>query len=801
MHLTTDPADDSDPSWSRDGATIVFTSTRFGGSEILKMNATDGSSVTRLSPGTVAYSPDWSLDGRRIAFDSVDPDGGLGYWLPRIIVVINADGSGLTWAAAGHSPAWRPLSGIGVNNRPAASFTYTCADLTCTFDGTVASDSDGTIAAYNWRLGDGTTSSSPTTTHTFVGGKAYKVSLVVMDNLGALGVGTQTVDLDRPPVASFTYACSGLTCTFDGSASYDPDGSALSYWWSFGDGATAPGQRVTAHTYASGGAYVITFRVLDSSNYPGKLSSRNETLTVGNVPPVASFTSSCNGLKCAFDGSASSDADGTIASYAWNFGDGTTGSGPTAMHAYAAAANYTITLTVTDNGGASGAQTKTLSVVNAPPVAFFTSTCSLRTCTFDGSASSDSDGTVAGYAWNFGDGVAGAAQKARHVNAAPGSYSVTLTVSDNAGGTGVQSKTVTIVNSLPTASFTSSCNGLKCTFDGSTSSDLDGTIASYAWSFGVGSTASTQTANHTYAAPGSYALTLTVTDNDGGTGAQSKTVTVVNDPPASSFTFACSNHTCTFDGSASTDSDGTIAGYAWNFGDGSAGSAQTASHVYAAPGSYSVTLTVTDNAGGTGVQSKTVSVINTPPSASFTFSCANLTCNFDGSGSSDTDGTIASYAWNFGDGTNGSGPAASHTYTASGTYTVTLTVTDNAAAAGTTAHAVTVVQPEVHVGDLDGSAEIVRNAWNARVTITVHDKNHNLIGGATVSGSWSSGETATCTTSGGQCSLSLPAIPNKTASVTFTVSAVAYAGSIYRSANNHDPDADSNGTAIVLKKP
>ncbi len=196
-----------------------------------------------------------------------------------------------------------------------------------------------------------------------------------------------------------------------------------------------------------------------------------------------------------------------------------------------------------------------------------------------------------------------------------------------------------------------------------------------------------------------------------------------------------------------------------------------------------------------------MSVINTPPSASFTFSCANLTCNFDGSGSSDTDGTIASYAWNFGDGTNGSGPAASHTYTASGTYTVTLTVTDNAAAAGTTAHAVTVVQPEVHVGDLDGSAEIVRNAWNARVTITVHDKNHNLIGGATVSGSWSSGETATCTTSGGQCSLSLPAIPNKTASVTFTVSAVAYAGSIYRSANNHDPDADSNGTAIVLKKP
>ncbi|PYQ48589.1 MAG: hypothetical protein DMF59_15565, partial [Acidobacteria bacterium] len=470
VRLTTDPADDTDASWSRDGASIVFISTRFGSSEILKMNAADGSGVTRLSPGTEAHSPDWSLDGRRIAFDSVDPDGGYGFWLPRIVVVINADGSGLTWAAQGHSPAWRPLSGIGVNNRPAAAFTYTCSDLTCTFNGSVSADSDGTIAAYDWRL-DGTTRSSPITSKTFVGGRAYRVSLVVMDNLGALGEATQTVDLDRPPVASFTHACSGLTCTFDGSASYDPDGSALSYWWSFGDGATAPGQMITSHTYASGGTYLITFRVLDSSNYPGKLSSRDETITVGNMPPVASFTSSCNGLKCTFDGSASADADGTIASYTWNFGDGATGTGPTAMHTYAAAANYTIALTVTDNGAATGTQSKTVGVTNTLPVASFTFTCNLHTCTFDGSGSSDVDGTVAAYAWNFDDGAAASGQMATHTYASPGNFSVTLTVTDNAGGTGAQSKTVAITNAPPTASFNFACAGLTCNFDGSASAD------------------------------------------------------------------------------------------------------------------------------------------------------------------------------------------------------------------------------------------------------------------------------------------------------------------------------------------
>jgi PKD repeat protein len=88
---------------------------------------------------------------------------------------------------------------------------------------------------------------------------------------------------------------------------------------------------------------------------------------------------------------------------------------------------------------------------------------------------------------------------------------------------------------------------------------------------------------------------------------------------------------------------------------------------------------------------------NVAPTASFTFACTDLACSFDGSGSTDSDGTIAIYAWNFGDGTTGSGATVSHTYAAAGTYTVTLTVTDDDGATDGEAQSVTVTSPSEEI--------------------------------------------------------------------------------------------------------
>jgi subtilisin family serine protease/chitodextrinase len=155
--------------------------------------------------------------------------------------------------------------------------------------------------------------------------------------------------------------------------------------------------------------------------------------------------------------------------------------------------------------------------------------------------------------------------------------------------------------------------------------------------------------------------------------------------PVARFTASCSSTepSCSFDASTSSDSNGSITGYAWEFGDGSKGEGAKPSHTYAEAGSYTVKLTVTDNDGKANSTSKQVTAGSggggQPPTARFTANCPwQAPCTFDGSTSSDSDGSITGYAWDFGDTTKGSGATVTHTYpNVTATYTAKLTVTDN----------------------------------------------------------------------------------------------------------------------------
>lgn len=190
--------------------------------------------------------------------------------------------------------------------------------------------------------------------------------------------------------------------------------------------------------YDSKGTFILNGTVIDPT---------------GQVPPVAVVgatpTSGEAPLVVAFNGTSSFDPDGTIVSYAWEFGDGTTGSGATVSKTYTSIGSYVARLTVTDDSGLSASSTTTITVLGPnllPTAAISTSTSSgiaPLTVSFSGSGSTDPDGTIASYSWNFGDGSTASGVNVSKTFSSPGTFTVTLTVTDNRGG--IDTETTTIV--------------------------------------------------------------------------------------------------------------------------------------------------------------------------------------------------------------------------------------------------------------------------------------------------------------------------------------------------------------------
>ena len=527
---------------------------------------------------------------------------------------------------------------------------------------------------------------------------------------------------------------------------------------------------------------MITLTVTDNLGATGT-TTQTVAVTVPNPAPVASFTATPTGASVAVDASASTD-DGSIAGYAWDFGDGTQGTGKTTSHTYRLTKSYTITLTVTDNLGATGTTTQTVAVTvpNPAPVASFTATPTGASVAVDASASTD-DGSIAGYAWDFGDGTQGTGKTTSHTYGLTKSYVITLTVTDNLGATGTTTQTVavTVPNPAPVASFTATPTGASVAVDASASTD-DGSIAGYAWDFGDGTQGTGKTTSHTYGLTKSYMITLTVTDNLGATGTTTQTVavTVPNPAPVASFTATPTGASVAVDASASTD-DGSIAGYAWDFGDGTQGTGKTTSHTYGLTKSYVITLTVTDNLGATGTTTQTVAVTvpNPAPVASFTATPTGASVAVDASASTD-DGSIASYAWDFGDGTQGTGKTTSHTYGLTKSYVITLTVTDNLGATGTTTQTVAVTVPASGSVASDAFARTVANGW----------------GTADTGGAWSlTGPPSAFAVNGSAGSMSMAAAGSVCIATLTSVSALNLNAAIDTSINNA---ATGNGISLTL---
>ncbi len=361
----------------------------------------------------------------------------------------------------------------------------------------------------------------------------------------------------------------------------------------------------------------------------------------------------------AFDARTSSDPDGTIVGYNWDFGDDETGSGETVTHQYELsgdeAETFEVVLTVTDDDGATGTTSTAVTVApaasNEPPIARIeVSPEDNVRFTFEASTSSDPDGTIVGYNWDFGDDETGSGETVTHQYELSGdeaeTFEVVLTVTDDDGATGTTSTTVTVepavANEAPIAQIeVSQDDNVRFTFDARTSSDPDGTIVGYDWDFGDDETGSGETVTHQYELGGDEAETfevvLTVTDDDGATGTASTTVTVEpaasNEPPIARIEVSQEDNVrFTFEASTSNDPDGTIIGYDWDFGDDETGSGETVTHRYELSGdeaeTFEVVLTVTDDDGATGTARTIVTV--EPPEPTVLRGLVEVTIQGDG---------------------------------------------------------------------------------------------------------------------------------------------------------------------------
>lgn len=564
-----------------------------------------------------------------------------------------------------------------------------------------------------WRIG-GDNVWSGTSSRYFAGtldeAAVYSYALSPSQIAAHYAIGQQLPN--EAPIAAFDFSASNLDVSFDGSASSDPDGTIAAVVWDFGDGSTSADGLSVAHSFARPGTYQVKLTVTDNQGGSASITRSVVVEAAPNEPPVASFAYDATRLDVRFDATTSSDPDGQVAAVSWDFGDSSPAAdGVTVGHSYASAGSYRVTVTVKDDRGATSTASQWVSVTaapaNVPPTAAFEYDATYLDVSFDASGSTDPDGSIASVSWDFGDGTGTShGEKIRHSFAQAGSFVVTLTVVDDAGASSSSTQTLDVAaapNQAPIPSFTTSVNGLSISVDGSGSSDPDGSIAKVSWNFGDSSPAvEGVTVAHTYATAGTYSVTIMVTDNQGSTAAVTQQVAITEAPanqtPRASFTYATSGLHVAVDGSGSSDPDGSIASTRWDFGDGSAPAEGTSQeHTYPAPGTYTVTFTVTDDDGATSAAQQTVNVQSPPnqaPVASFAQQVSGLSVSLDASGSSDPDGSIASVAWDFGDSSPASsGTTVTHVYASEGTYPVTVTVTDNSGASSTATQTVTVSKP------------------------------------------------------------------------------------------------------------
>ena len=393
---------------------------------------------------------------------------------------------------------------------------------------------------------------------------------------------------------------------------------------------------------------------------------------------VFSATSACFNNATVF----TDNSIGNIAQWQWNFGDTSSGldnfsSIQNPQHTYNSSGSSLATLVAISPEGCIDSATKTVTVNPLPVTSFSSTTVCIGTQTNFTDMSTIPVGTITAWSWNFGDPPTGSnntsnVQNPAHVFSATGVYSVFLTTTSN---NGCQSSTTlqAVVLAPPVAAFTatSACLNTATVF-----SDASVNALNWSWTFGDGGISTSQNPTHIYPSPGTYIVTLITTSTGACADTVVNSVTVYPLPTVNFISDSvCQGDTSAFFNFSSIPGPGTISLWSWDFGDGSGSALQNPTHVYAAAGSYTVTLTAISSNGCVGSASK-ICVVYPLPLADFDFTPSPTAELVDVVNFNDlSTGGPSQWLWDFGDGDTSTLQYPSHLFSDTGVFVVTLIIT------------------------------------------------------------------------------------------------------------------------------
>lgn len=546
------------------------------------------------------------------------------------------------------------------------------------------------VAEYAWNFGDGVVAIggpliATTVSHIYPLAGNYTVQLIVRDNAGCTDTLVKPLYIRvNGPTADFSPtvpgSCLNSAVTFADASVSDGINPIQQWIWNYGDGnadtLTAP---PFMHTYATAGVYTVSLHVTDTLGCKDSIT-KVSLLVISK--PVADFntpdTLSCPNRPINFV----SQSTGPNLIYQWNFGDGTTGTGPNPIHNYLADGIYNVKLVIIDQYGCTDSISKPAYVTIISPIASFNMSDSLTTCPpmlVQFTNTSTISNTIS---WDFGDGTSAQVANPSHFYNNPGIYIVRLSVTGPGGCSDSKQKTVVVRG--PQGNFTynpaTGCNPLTIGFTATTIDRL-----SFIWDFNDGTTISTTDSimQHTYTNAGVYVPKMILVDTSGCqvpiTGLDTIKVNAVHaNFDQDGFTLCDSGYVDFTDLSQSND---VIVGYAWDFGDGATSTQQNPVHYYTASGLYHPQLIVTTLTGcrDTLTQPTPMRIVASPQAGigASPNGCAPLTASFSAN-LLVPDTSAMNWQWTFGNGavSNLQSPLP-QLFNVAGSYAVQLIATNS----------------------------------------------------------------------------------------------------------------------------